>query len=172
MKWIGRVGVLVVLWLLAWGDPTLANLLSGVAAAALLLLAFPPSSRLRGRVRISSIGVARLSAYVVRQLVVSNVLMARQILSRHPDARPGVLAHRLHRPSEEVVTVMTSVIALSPGTMTADVDDDSSTIYVHFFRLLDVEAARAGLDRLEHLVLAAVGAPTSPHPSPSSEESP
>jgi multicomponent Na+:H+ antiporter subunit E len=90
------------------------------------------------------------------QLVSSNVLMTRQILRRHPDVRPGVIAHQLRDPSAEAVTVMTSIIALSPGTMTVDVDP--TTIYVHFFRLLDVAAARQQLVRLEHLVAGAITA--------------
>ena len=51
---------------------------------------------------------------------------------------------------------MTSVIALSPGTMTVDVDRESTTIYVHFFRLRDLAAARASLARLERLVVDAI----------------
>ncbi len=54
---------------------------------------------------------------------------------------------------------MTSVIALSPGTMTVDVDDDSSTIYVHFLLLTDVAKARARLADLERVVIGAVAAP-------------
>jgi multicomponent Na+:H+ antiporter subunit E len=146
MRLLGRVTLLVALWLLAWGEITLANVLSGTAVAAALLAAFPPDRRTHGRLRISALGVA------------SNVVMTRQILRRTPSLHPGVLAHRLHQPSEEVATVMTSVIALSPGTMTVDLDRDSSTIYVHFFRLTDVEAARASLDRLERLAVKAIAA--------------
>ena len=54
---------------------------------------------------------------------------------------------------------MTSIIALSPGMMTVDVDPQSTTIYVHFFRLRDVDAARRGLERLERLVFAAIASP-------------
>jgi multicomponent Na+:H+ antiporter subunit E len=158
MRLLGRVTLLVALWLLAWGEITLANVLSGTAVAAALLAAFPPDRRTHGRLRISALGVARLAAYVAGQLVISNVVMTRQILRRTPSLHPGVLAHRLHQPSEEVATVMTSVIALSPGTMTVDLDRDSSTIYVHFFRLTDVEAARASLDRLERLAVNAIAA--------------
>ena len=65
--------------------------------------------------------------------------------------QPGVLAHHLRVPSEHVVTVMTTVIALSPGTMVVDVDRTSSTVYVHFLFLRDLDAARASLDRLERV---------------------
>ena len=171
-----RIVLLVGLWLLAWGEVTLANVISGVVVASALLLAFPPSSRAGPRVRVRPGGVARLAAYVVIQLVSSNVVMARVICRRRPALRPGVLAHRLHRPSEEIVTVMTSVIALSPGTMTVDVDRDSTTIYVHFLLLGDVAAARASLARLEQLAVHAVAvvdeAPASPAASASQKESP
>jgi multicomponent Na+:H+ antiporter subunit E len=170
MRIVGRVALLVALWLLAWGDLSLANLLSGAAVAGGVLVAFPPGPRPPGRLRARPGGVARLAGHVASQLVISNVLMARQILSRRPEARPGVVAHRLRQPSEEVVTVMTSVIALSPGTMTVDVDSTSHTIYVHFFRLSDIAAAHAALDHLEQLVVSAIAATSGPGSAGTAEE--
>jgi multicomponent Na+:H+ antiporter subunit E len=160
MRHAGHSALLVALWLLAWGELTLANVMSGVVVAAVLLVEFPPHRPTSDHLRLRPLGVARLTGYVARQLVLSNLVMAREILRRSTGARPGVLAHRLQRPSEEVVTIMTSIIALSPGTMTVDVDRDSSSIYVHFFLLDDVDAARAGLIRLEELAVGAVGAAT------------
>jgi multicomponent Na+:H+ antiporter subunit E len=152
--------------LLAWGRLTLVHVLSGIVVAAVLLVAFPLWRRQRST-RPNVLHILRLVGYVLSQLVVSNVVMARQILRRRPTARPGVLAHRLRRPSEEVVTVMTTIISLSPGTMVADVAPDSTTVYVHFYELGDVERARESLRRLEALVVAAVGAP-----DPVSEDTP
>jgi multicomponent Na+:H+ antiporter subunit E len=155
MRTLVRAALLVALWLLAWGQITVPNVLSGVAVAAMLLLAFPLAVG-GGRTRVNPVGVLRLVGYIVVQLVTSNVVMTREILRRTPRIRPGVLAHRLRSPSEELVTLMTSVIALSPGTMTADVDADSTTIYVHFLLLHDLDAARASLDRLERLASQAI----------------
>jgi multicomponent Na+:H+ antiporter subunit E len=161
MRILGRVVVLVALWLLAWGEISLGNVVSGIAVASTLLVAFPPARPAGERVRLRFAGAARLGGYAVIQLVTSNLVMAREILKRRPSARPGVLAHRLQRPSEEIVTLMTSVIALSPGTMTVDVDRDSTTIYVHFLLLRDVDAARASLSRLEQLVVRTIAGPGS-----------
>lgn len=161
MRMIVRVVLLVALWLLAWGQITVPNVVSGAAVATMLLVAFPPAAGGR-RTRVNPVGVLRLVGYVVVQLVISNVVMTREILRPRPKIRPGVLAHRLRSPSEEVVTLMTSVIALSPGTMTADVDPDSTTIYVHFLLLRDLDAARALLDRLERLASRAIVRKESP----------
>jgi len=155
---LGMTALLVVLWILAWGQLTLANVLSGLVVAAALLLAFPQRRGDRSAVRLSAAGIVRLVAYVVTQLIESNIVMTRQILRRDTARRPGVLAHRLERPSAHVAAVMSGVIALSPGTMTIDVAGDSSAVYVHFFELDDVDAARASLVRLEQLVTNAIAA--------------
>lgn len=167
-----RVALLVVLWLLAWGEFSLANLLSGIAVATAVLVAFPPSRRRHGDVHLNAIGLCRLAGYIVTQLVASNAVMARHILSPRPDVRPAVIAHRLRHPSEEAITVMTTVIALSPGTMTVDVDQASTTIYVHFFRLVDIDAAREQIARLEELVSGALGRTASRELAPRMQESP
>jgi multicomponent Na+:H+ antiporter subunit E len=162
----GLVALLVTLWILAWGQITLANILSGIVVTVALLLAFPPQRDGRDNLRFNAFGVLRLAGYVASQLVLSNAVMARQIVRRDTARTPGVVVHRLHRASEEVATVMSSVIALSPGTMTVDVAHDSSTIYVHFFDLTDLDAARAGLVRLEQRVTDAIagGLPVDPAP--------
>jgi multisubunit Na+/H+ antiporter MnhE subunit len=134
--------------------------------AGALLIAFPPAERAGGGLRFSPAGAARLLVYLHLQLLISNLVMARQILRRRPQSRPGVVAHRLRQPSEEIVTIMTSVIALSPGTMTVDVDSDSTAIYVHFFMLTDVEAARAALARLEDLAVHVITGAATPRPAP------
>jgi multicomponent Na+:H+ antiporter subunit E len=156
MRSIRRVALLVVLWLLAWGDASVANVLSGIAVAGVLLVAFPVDARPPEHVRVRPVGVLRLVAHVVVQLLASNVYMARQILARSPGADSGVVVHRLGRPSEEVVTVMSSLIALSPGMMTVDVDPGSASITVHVFVLHDEADARRSLQRLEDLVTGAV----------------
>jgi multicomponent Na+:H+ antiporter subunit E len=156
MRTVGRMTLLVALWLLAWGDLQPAHVVSGVVVAGALLLAFPPPARAAERLVIRPAGALRLIGHVLGQLVTSNVVMAGQILRPRPDVRQAVIAHHLRHASEVVVTIMTSIVALSPGTMTVDVDADSTTIFVHFFRLHDPSAARAQLDRLERLIVGAI----------------
>ena len=166
MRNFARGALLVALWLLAWGEFSIPNVVSGILVAAGLLVAFPIARSSRPALRPSLGGVVRLGWYVAGQLVSSNLVMTREIVRRRTGLSPGVLAHRLAFPSDVVVTIMTSIISLSPGTMTADIDPDGTTLYVHFLFLRDVDSARAGLARLESLVAGAVGAA---RPSPPAE---
>jgi multicomponent Na+:H+ antiporter subunit E len=162
MRWGGRVVALVVLWLLAWGDVSVANVLSGVVLAAALLVAFPPDEGpALGRVRL--IGLVRLVTYVAAQLVTSNYLVAREIVSRRSRVRAGVLAYELQQPSDQVLTLMANVMALTPGTMTVEATSDPAVLYVHFLLLDDVDKARRLVGRLEELAAATVG-PPAPEP--------
>jgi multicomponent Na+:H+ antiporter subunit E len=154
---VRRGALLVAFWLLAWGEVSVANVASGLVVATVLLVAFPPHRRTGTGAGVSPLGVARLVLYVLGQLVPSNVLVARQILSRRSRIRTGVLAYPLHDPSEEVLSLMAHVIALTPGTMTVEATREPAVLYVHFLLLEDVDRARRTVGRLERLAVAALG---------------
>lgn len=154
-----RVTLLVSFWLLAWGQISVANVASGLVVAAALLVAFPPHRPGPAGPSISPVGTARLVLYVLGQLVPSNVLVTREILSRRSRIRTGVLAYPLQEPSDAVLSLMAHVIALTPGTMTVEATTDPPVLYVHFLLLDDLDEARRKLGRLERLAVAALGRP-------------
>lgn len=156
MSFVVRALGLTVLWLLAWGQLSVSFVLSGLAVSIALLVVFPARRRSSGNLHFSPFGAVRLAGYIAVQLVVSTVLVAREIVSRRSRVHVGVLAHDMEHPSDEVVTVMSSLIALSPGTMT--VEATPSRIYVHFLLLHDLDRARRDLRRLERLTARALGA--------------
>lgn len=158
MRVAPRVALLVGVWLLAWGDVSLANAASGLAVAVALLVAFP-AYRGATRHRVNAVGAARLVIYLLGQLVPSNVLVARQVVGRRSRIRTGVLAYPLRHPSDEVVSLMAHVIALTPGTMTVEATSDPFVLYVHFLLLDDIDHARRAIARLEGIVVAALGGP-------------
>jgi multicomponent Na+:H+ antiporter subunit E len=161
MSVVARLLLLVAIWLLAWGRFDAAHVVVGVVLAALLFAAFPmvPSGRRRIVLSLRPVGVARLLWHVVVQLVRSNLLMTREIVSRQSRIRTGVIHYTLRAPSDLVLTLVANIIALSPGTMTVDATRDPRTISVHFLLLDDVSAAERSLAHLERLVAGAVGAP-------------
>jgi multicomponent Na+:H+ antiporter subunit E len=169
IRFVVRVAALLVLWLLAWGDISTANVLSGAAFGSVLVIAFPPRRRSAVH-RLRPLGIVRLVLYVIGQLVVSNLIVARVILSRRSEVRTGVLAYHVQDASDQVLTLISNVIALTPGTMTVEVIREPPTIYVHFLLLDDPDSARDDIARLERLVVAALG-PPNPVPSTHAERS-
>ena len=154
-----RAVLLVGFWLLAWGEVSVANVLSGSLLAVALLVAFPFRRRTTDTPRVRLAGAARLVLYVLGQLVPSNVLVTREVLSRRSRIRTGVLAYPLEHPSDEVLSLMAHVLALTPGTMTVEATRDPAVLYVHFLLLDDVEQARRMLVRLDRLAVGVFGGP-------------
>lgn len=153
-----RRGLLLVLfWFLAWGELSLANLVSGIVVAAVLLAAFPPRRRSSSWVGFRPLGALRLVLYVLGQLVPSNLLVAREIVARDTRIRTGVLEYRLAHPSDEALNLMAHVIALTPGTMAVEAAPDTGVLSVHFLLLDDEDRAHASLVHLESLVIATLG---------------
>lgn len=155
------VPALLVFWLLAWGEFSFANVVSGVVLSVLLLVAFPRRTFRAPRVRVNLIGVAKLVFHIMRQLVVSTALVAREVVSPRSGVRTGVIAHPMQVASAEVMSLLANAIALTPGTMTVEVTTDPGVMYVHFLLLDDVDQARRQIADLERLAIAALGGATA-----------
>jgi multicomponent Na+:H+ antiporter subunit E len=152
---IGIASALVLLWLLLWGDVSLANVVSGIAVATVLLAAFPEDRSDAARHLLRPLAAVRLLAWFIAQLVGANVLLTREVLSRRSRIRTGVVACELETTSSRVTTLITNLIALTPGTMTVATTYQPTTLYVHVLQLHDVEKVRSSVRRLESLVVAA-----------------
>ena len=159
---LAHVTGLTAVWVLLWGRLTFANVATGVLVSVALLIVFPVE---RGRrdapVAVRPVAVIRLLVHFVIQLVVSNAVLAWQIVRPRPALRTGIVACQLHTRSPGLITLITDILALSPGTITVDVGtsagEGSSTIFVHVLRLDDPTDVRRRVARLERMVVVAFG---------------
>jgi multicomponent Na+:H+ antiporter subunit E len=149
---------LVVIWVLAWGSPSPANVLGGLAVAAVLLVV-SPDPRPRGPIRIRPVAVARFLGHAAVQIAISNVQMTRAVLSRHPRIATGVVAVPLPDCSDGLITLITNVMALAPGTMPLEVRQHPTVVYVHVLDLHDPEEVRDDVRHLAALAYRAFGSP-------------
>ena len=96
MKHPARVVFLTTIWVLLWGRLSVANVVSGLLVSTLLLVLYPTGATGRDGGRVRPIAIVKLVGYVAVQVVVSNVLLTRRVLSRHPNVRTGIVACPLH----------------------------------------------------------------------------
>jgi multicomponent Na+:H+ antiporter subunit E len=150
----GYVGFLLVVWLLLWGEVSAANVVSGLLVAALLLVVFPRPRSTTGFV-IRPIPTVRFLALFAHDLVVSNLVLSREVVSRRSRMQTGVIAVPIHGCSESLLAVIANLLALSPGTMTVDITTQPSVLYVHVLIFRDLESVRAKIARLNRLVVEA-----------------
>lgn len=144
--------VLALIWVLLLGPFTPGNLLLGYLIGFVLIwLAGGTSGRARGYVRRTRAAVA-LGVYTLAELVKSNLRVAKLVLSPLGNRRPAVLAVPVPADATDTeITLLANLITLTPGTLTMDVAQDRSAIFVHFVHVDDpeaeIESIRTGFER-------------------------
>jgi multicomponent Na+:H+ antiporter subunit E len=158
---LGFVAMLLAIWLLAWGSLSWANVASGLVVALGLLVAIPGARRPGHLPVVRPVALARLAVRLARDVVVSNVLLAREVVARRPRISTGVVRVPLPECSDELLTLLANLIALTPGTMPVDVRRDPSEIVIHVLHLRSVDDVRQDVWSLRDLVVRAFGTPAA-----------
>jgi multicomponent Na+:H+ antiporter subunit E len=162
MRTVLRIAFLTAIWTLAWGSLTVANVASGILVSGVLLLVYPIERGATGNrwlIRPRPLAMVKLIGFIVADLIVSNALISREIVTRRSRIRTGIVACRLRTNSEQITTFLAAVLALVPGTIPVKLEADPSVIYVHVLHLYDVEKVRRSVARLEAMTVRAIGTP-------------
>jgi multicomponent Na+:H+ antiporter subunit E len=154
----GWAVALAAIWVLLWGSASPANVLSGLAIGTLLVLVVPGLRRRGGgRARVRPLAVARLVGSMLVTTVRSNAELTREVLSPSSRLRTAIVAVPLPDCSDEVVTLISDLLALSPGTMPIELRSDPLVLYVHVLHRGDLDRVRADLLRLTDVTVRAFG---------------
>lgn len=148
--------LLAAAWCALLGVFSLGTLAVGFVLAYLALLVAQP---LFGPAPYYSrvLRLTRLGGYFLRELVISSVRVAIDVLSPRPTFRPGIVALPLPEMSDAGRVTLASLITLTPGTLSLDFSPDRSTLYVHGMFVDDADALRRELEKgMEREVLRAL----------------
>lgn len=123
-------------------------LLSGLSVAsalmaALLAFALPRFTHrfIDQPVPVRSLGAAlRFTLVVLYDIVVANITVARLVLGPSARLRPGFVAVPLDATHPWTVTLLASIVTMTPGTLSATMSEDHRTLYVHALDLDDADA--------------------------------
>ena len=158
MRMWGYVVALAVIWVLLWGSASPANMLSGLAVGVVLTLLVPGLRRRTDEHHaFRPLGVARLVGHMLVVTVRSNVDLTREVLSRQSQIRTAIVGVPLPGCSDELLTLISNLLAISPGTMPLDLRYDPTVLYVHVLHLTDIEDFRREILHLADLTVQAFG---------------
>ena len=82
---------------------------------------------------------------VLKDIVISNFIVAKQVLQSNSKLKPGFIAMPLDMDEPFPLAVLASTISLTPGTVSADFSDDMKVLYIHVLNLEDEKALIAEL---------------------------
>lgn len=131
---------IILLWLVLVG-----TLSYGQVLIALLLALFVPLFTSRFWPDQPKMGhpftAMMLFGRVLYDIVVANIDVARRVLGPIPVLRPAWAEVPLDTDDFFVATLVGSIITLTPGTLTCDVDREKRMLLVHFLHVEDVDAS-------------------------------
>ncbi len=154
MLYINHI-LLAIIWAAVSGSFTPANLLLGLVLATGSLYVI--------REQVGSLGyfararrIASLAILFIYELILSAWRVAVLVLSPKMDLKPGIIAYPLTVQSDFEITLLANLITLTPGTLSVDVSEDRSTLYVHCIDCSDLEATKRDIaDGFERKILEA-----------------
>lgn len=122
--------LIAVLWGSLLRDMSPLNLLVG------FILGFAALGWMRaaiGRRRYAArfINVVRLAVLLLWELAGSNFRVARDVITRRHQSRPAIVAFPLEARTDAEITMFACVLSFMPGTLSVDLSEDRSVLFVH-----------------------------------------
>lgn len=136
----------IIFWMLMVSQVNLAQFV-----LALVLGLVIPLFAARLDREFATIGSLRLVPRMLRVLLwdvlVSNIEVARRVLGPEEAITPGFVWLPLDIDNLHGITALTSIITLTPGTVSAELSDDRKYLLIHVFNLKDADAQIATIKR-------------------------
>jgi multicomponent Na+:H+ antiporter subunit E len=145
--------MLALAWVALSGDFSGMNFVAGFFFGYLALMVLQRQVPvLKGYSRRFPRVVAFL-VFFIKELVKANYRVAYDVATPVWYMKPGVIAFRLKARTDVEIMFLSSVISLTPGTLSLDVSDDKKVLFIHAMFLQDEEQLRQDLRELEHRIL-------------------
>jgi multicomponent K+:H+ antiporter subunit E len=150
-------------WVLLNGTGVGHVLLAAVLALALphgvAMLREPPTLRLHAPTTL-----LRLVGTVLRDVVVANVQVAVRVLGPEERIRPGYVRVPLALRDPRAIAVLASIVTMTPGTLSAGLEDGGRILLVHCLHLDDAAATVAEIKARYEAPLARIFDDHPPEP--------
>jgi len=142
---MSRTLLINLLLALAWGAVTgsftLLNLVFGfvIAAIALWIIReqFDTSAYITRTLKVTG-----LILMFLKELGISAFRVAVIVLKPASSFQPGFIAFPLTTDRNAEIALLANMITLTPGTLSVDVSDDKSTLFIHCIDVPDTEALK------------------------------
>lgn len=105
--------------------------------------------------------LARFVPVYLWEMTLSNLRIAADALRPEPRFDPGFLRVSVRGYGTAQWWKAASLISMTPGTLSVDLDEESQTLLVHTLYLHDPDVSRQSLEKLLH---QALGTPTPQQP--------
>jgi multicomponent Na+:H+ antiporter subunit E len=157
--------VLALIWMFLTGAFSAGGFIFGLVVGYLVLFLAQPFMGSRTYV-LATVGSVKLLAVFLYELVVANLLLAKEILRPKPNLKPAVVSLQVPELTPGQSVLLGHMISLTPGTLTVDNEHETRTLYIHTIFGQDPERTLDGARSFARLIVGATGAETGRKAAP------
>lgn len=88
---------------------------------------------------IKVLAIIKLLLLFLKEIVLSNIMVAKHVISPKLNIRPGIFAFPTELKSDWEITTLACLITLTPGTLTLEVSPKGNILYIHAIDIPDAE---------------------------------
>ena len=145
--------ILALIWIAVSGEFTAATLMVGFILGYVILgVTLRDVPAFRGYVqRVPK--VIMFIGFFIRELIVSNLRVAYDVVTPTDYMRPAVIAVPLEAKTDGEITIVANLLSLTPGTLSLDVSSDRKVLYIHVMYLDDLKTVQQQIKYFESRVL-------------------
>ena len=150
--------VLAGLYVALWDEVSFLNLLIGFLIGFAILVVVSKAwgdadERSYGH---RMLGLVRFLGYFIYILIKANLQVAWEIVTPGYLMHPRIIRYPVQGLTHTQMTTLASAITLTPGTLSADVDEAGEMLYIHCMYARDRHAAVRDLDELRNRLMREV----------------
>jgi multicomponent Na+:H+ antiporter subunit E len=141
---------LAIAWVGMTGQLNAANLLVGFIVGYVVLLVLQGPVAMGGQLHRIRVAIELLVVFAW-ELLLANLRVAWDVVTPTHLMRPGVIAVPLDARDDIEILILANMVSLTPGTLSLDISDDRTVLYIHAMYLHDREritsAIKDGFER-------------------------
>jgi multicomponent Na+:H+ antiporter subunit E len=141
---------LALVWAAATGDFNPGNMVVGFFLGFIVVI-FAQRALGSASYGRKVVLVIRFVLFFIYELFKANLRVAYDVVTPSQYMRPGIVAIPLSVKTDTEITLLANLISLTPGTLSLDVSDDKSVLYIHAMFVDDPDELRheikAGFER-------------------------
>lgn len=153
--------VLIVVWIFLWDSVSGMTILGGLVVAFIVVRVFYlPPIQLSGRINVFY-GTYFILWFMLN-VFLSSIQVAWMTMRPRPVAAGSVVSVDLSTRSDLLITLVTMVNGLIPGSLVIEIDRARAVVFVHGLNCADedeIEKVRAKTHEIETLLIYAIGSP-------------
>lgn len=138
---------LALVWAFLHTSYTAVNFATGYLIGAVIILLL---GRIIGKKQFYLHRVVigmKLFLIFIRELFVASMQVLYQVMQPKLKIRPGIIKMEIYLDTPLQIILLTNMITLTPGTMTVEVAEDNSAIFIHNLDIRDADAVCADIEK-------------------------